>query len=264
MNHGQEKTFLEGLWYGVLISLWMLEELMSEGSYIPKLDNLKVEFLKPVLLDDLVKVTINSTIKDKLIVNAITQDKCVCRLTLSKSTDEVQKRQTIETAEAIKLDTPQRLSFNMIESARGSVYIDPEDINLVKEFANSCKFFGIGAIKEIVSLSTLVGMHCPGLHSMFSSFNITLRSSSLKRLYYKTIYANEKLGFAKIGVQGSHLIGQVASYFKQEFVIDTFSNLRFDSSALKGRKALIIGGSGLGLDAAKILKAQGSDDHNYS
>jgi len=245
--------------YGILIVLWVLEELISKGNCSSKFNNFKVDFLKPVLLGDLVTGIIDSTNKDKVIVNVFTQGNLVSRLTISRLTPEIEVIKKHELTESNNLDMPQNLTFDMIKLARGSVSIEPHQEYLRLQFVNSCKFFGAGTLIEILSLSSLVGMHCPGLHSMFSSFNITLQKTSLSRLYYKVIYANEKLGFAKLSVQGNYISGQVSSYFKQELAVETMPYLTFDSSTLKGRKALIIGASGIGLDAARILKAQGAD-----
>ena len=131
-------------------------------------------------------------------------------------------------------------------------------------FPDVIKKMPLQQVAELLAISRLVGMECPGYHSMLSAVDATFvkttgRSSSLT---YAVSDYDERFSLCSVRACGPGLRGMVKAFFRpppREQESFTDMRAKVDMKEFKGQNALIIGGSrGLGEVAAKLLAAGGA------
>lgn len=137
------------------------------------------------------------------------------------------------------------------------------EAQIVDEFPNAARVLGAERVKGLAALSTLVGMVVPGMHSIFSRFDVDLTDTPAKdgALKFEVRKVDDRFRIVDIAVQGSGLSGAAHAFARQPPVEQR--PLR-DLQEMVGRgefastKALVVGGSrGLGAATAKIIAAGG-------
>jgi len=144
----------------------------------------------------------------------------------------------------------------------GTVHLASALSRINDQFPNAARWLGVERVAALLSLSRLVGMECPGLHSIFSSFAIELLPEiTTPSLGYKVASVDERFRLLKIDVHGLGVRGSVEAFARHPPIsqrpIEELSKL-VDPKEFAGQRALIIGGSrGLGELTAKLLAAGG-------
>jgi hypothetical protein len=152
--------------------------------------------------------------------------------------------------------------FQELEGLLGSLNVGIDAALAKKLFPGFVADFGLAALAELLALTRLVGMRCPGRHSIFSQFDVTLgRSGVPGRLNFRVERTDERFLGVDMVVEGARLSGKLRAFFRPPpqaqpgiAEIATFvGQHEFERSA-----SLIVGGSrGLGETTAKIIAAGG-------
>lgn len=114
----------------------------------------------------------------------------------------------------------------------------------------------------LLGISNIIGMQCPGYHSLFSSFNIFWSGSSDNFIKYQISDYNERFSSIKIMIKSGDAKGQLHSFIRpslveQKLTGDIKNNI--PAKIFSKWKVLIIGGSrGLGEASVKILTQGGA------
>ena len=122
-------------------------------------------------------------------------------------------------------------------------------------------------LADLLATTRIVGMECPGMHSVFSGFKLMRRpdgeigtSAQMRYFVEKT---DVRFRMARIGVVGGYFTGTLDTFFRpppveQPALASIMTSVAAETFA--SRRALIVGGSrGLGEVAAKLLIAGGAD-----
>jgi len=118
---------------------------------------------------------------------------------------------------------------------------------------------------DLMATTRIVGMHCPGLHSIYSEFKLQRRDAPQVQpaMAFEVIKADPRFQKVRIGVQGALMAGLLEAFFRappvaQRSLAEVAAST--DAGCLAGQKALVVGGSrGLGELAAKMLLAGGAE-----
>lgn len=119
---------------------------------------------------------------------------------------------------------------------------------------------GADGIHLLGQLSTLVGMGCPGLHSIFSSFELH-RSDARDKGRFRVVKFDNRFRLMRIAIQGAWR-GEVRAFVRsppqpQPSMEDVMRQVR--PQLPQGHRSWVLGGSrGLGELAAKVAAAAGS------
>lgn len=130
---------------------------------------------------------------------------------------------------------------------------------------------------QLLALTRIVGMICPGEDSIFTKFNLVFSpvvGAAENKLHYQVNTTDERFSRIAIGVHSQDLNGELLANFRIPYVKQaSYESItaQISPQAFTGQRAIIIGGSrGLGEVAAKIIAAgggktlityyQGSDD----
>ena len=132
-----------------------------------------------------------------------------------------------------------------------------------RHFPHASSAIGSYRLAGIALLSTLVGMICPGLHSLFGGFAIELVDNSHNQdcIGFQVSGTDERFRMVRMSVSGGGIAGSVQAFLRwppiaQAALSEIMSIV--GPAEFAGSIALIIGGSrGLGALTAKILAAGG-------
>ncbi|MET0910772.1 MAG: SDR family NAD(P)-dependent oxidoreductase [Ilumatobacteraceae bacterium] len=148
-------------------------------------------------------------------------------------------------------DTPRTVEIAEVEGMAGRI-----DLN-------------VSSAPEAVlpALSRLVGMHVPGLHSVFSSFDVTFSAgdptSGNDHLDYVVDTVDERFGRIGIAVSNARTSGRVVAFFRPPPTVQPSPEqwpAMPEPGEFAGQRAMVVGGSrGLGAATAMLLAAGGAE-----
>jgi acyl dehydratase len=122
-----------------------------------------------------------------------------------------------------------------------------------------------GWIADLLATTQIIGMRCPGLHSIYSGFKLQRSSagSTPQAMHYHVQGTEQRLQMIRLQVAGAHLNGTIEAFFRARPVAQR--PLREIATAVPprlfaGHRVLVVGGSrGLGELTAKIAAAGGAN-----
>jgi hypothetical protein len=156
---------------------------------------------------------------------------------------------------------PANLSFAEMETRNGTIPLPDHTGTLGQRFPAATAALGAERVTFLATASYLVGMVCPGLHSIFRGLNLAV-SRNEPNLRFHVSYADEDYRLIRMAVAGGGWTGSVDAYARPEpakqagmAVIAT----KVTPGEFSDAFALVVGGSrGLGEVVAKILAAGGA------
>jgi acyl dehydratase/NAD(P)-dependent dehydrogenase (short-subunit alcohol dehydrogenase family) len=135
---------------------------------------------------------------------------------------------------------------------------------IARLFPHAAEHLGAPCVEAIARLSTLVGMVCPGLHSIFSGLSIGITrtpSEEANGLSFQVTNVDERFRMAEIAVRGGGIFGTVTAFVRQPPIAQPSVRelaRMVSEQEFSGVTALIVGGSrGLGALTAKAIVAGG-------
>jgi acyl dehydratase len=161
--------------------------------------------------------------------------------------------------------TPCELDLADVEGRKGRLPIGPDLASVRKTFPRTSAALGATAAAALVATSRLVGMECPGLHSIFSGLSIRMREANTDEagagLAWRVRRVDRRLRKIDLDVRGGGISGRLETFLRVPPTRQSSMNevsSRVDPRAFAGHCALVIGGSrGLGEVTAKIIAAGG-------
>jgi acyl dehydratase len=138
----------------------------------------------------------------------------------------------------------------------------PSTLQIAEAFPKLTEKWTARGVAALGQTSRLVGMICPGLHSIYSALEFTLdREDPSRGLGFLVQSMDERTKLVTIAVRGSGIAGSVTAFVRPKPVsMPAISVLarRVDPAAFSSRRALVVGGSrGLGEATAKLIAAGG-------
>jgi len=157
------------------------------------------------------------------------------------------------------------VSFEAMAGMSGRLaFASPPDA-VAPLFPSASRWLGPRRVAALAASTLLVGMVCPGLHSIFAGFSVEACGEPDRaddRLAFKVTATEPRFQAVQMAIAGGGLVGAVQSYARtpptpQASVQDLAEAVK--PGEFSGAFALIIGGSrGLGEVAAKLLAAGGA------
>jgi acyl dehydratase/NAD(P)-dependent dehydrogenase (short-subunit alcohol dehydrogenase family) len=130
-------------------------------------------------------------------------------------------------------------------------------------FPHASSAIGNTRVAAVALLSSLVGMICPGLHSLFGAFAVELVDNSRDRdcIRFQVSGTDERFRMVRMSVSGAGICGSVQAFLRRPPITQaSLSEIMtiVGPTEFAGSTALIVGGSrGLGALTTKILAAGG-------
>jgi acyl dehydratase/NAD(P)-dependent dehydrogenase (short-subunit alcohol dehydrogenase family) len=162
-------------------------------------------------------------------------------------------------------DRPFELEMADLAMQRGAVGFATEPTELEAAFPAAAAWLRGRRLTALACCSRLVGMVCPGLHSIFNRVDVNLVDEGDAPELLKFSVTNVDLRFrnVRMAVTGGGILGTLVATARQPPTRQpSMSEISgsLEPGSFAGAKALVVGGSrGLGELTAKILAAGGAD-----
>lgn len=240
--------------HGVHILLWTLDALLQIQPLT--LRRVHATWVKPVVLGDRLRLECNT---DFTLVRAFLGPEPVMVARLETGT-ATQGHAFHAAGEA--LVAPVVHDFETMAESRGAVALPAEAGQLGERFGALSQAIGSQALAGLAALSTLVGMHCPGLHSMLSEADATFSAAADRPvLEYAVTHWMPQFSRLEIEARGLGLEAQVQAFAgePERPLANEVVREAVGASAFAGAAPLIIGATaGLGSITARLLAAGGA------
>ena len=252
--------------YGMHLLLWALDALAERGAIDTTLSRIRVRFVKWVYLNDSVCLVLPSaeTAQPKR-VELFVDEVLVATIALSygtplQSSHEALQAEAPHPRRAISVEH----ALETLEGMQGTIEAcDAHEATAL--FPALARIFGPALAAEIASVSYVVGMIAPGLHSIDSRADWTLHTPSLNREHtfsYRVNSVDERFRLARVQVEGRQIRGTVEALVRRPPVQQLSlaeARQRVQTDTFRHICALVIGGSrGVGEATAKLLLAGGA------
>jgi acyl dehydratase/NADP-dependent 3-hydroxy acid dehydrogenase YdfG len=248
--------------HGVHLLLWGLDALARSEHALPPIRRLKAQFKHFVAVDERVAVAA-----------ARTEAGVILRLTAAGITVAqlvVDFGAAVQAAEAVPgepVPVPAEardLSFEATAGMSGKLaFASPPDA-IAAMFPAAASRFGPRRLAALAATTLLVGMVCPGLHSIFAGLTVEACDEPVPedRLSFRVTATDARVRSVRMAVAGGGVAGAVESYARlpptSQASVQDLADL-VEPGEFSGAVALVIGGSrGLGEVTAKLLAAGGA------
>jgi NAD(P)-dependent dehydrogenase (short-subunit alcohol dehydrogenase family) len=251
--------------HGINLLLWSFDCFASAQLDLPPLSSFSAKFNKFVYLGEQVELRL------------VQQEPNCSRLSLSVDND-IRSEVTIEFG-APEQHLPQWVDRSLVPQSPVPAALDPSLKQIpersgslafcmtaeqgVALFPSAARWLGARRIMALAASSYLVGMVCPGLHSLYSELSIEAcpESDAVEFLAYRVSKIYPRLRLAKQEIAGGGIAGTVTCFVRtppvQQVTMEKLAGI-VDSAEFAGSVALVVGGSrGLGELTAKLIATGG-------
>jgi acyl dehydratase len=249
--------------HGVHTTLWMLDQLGRQRLLTTAVKELQIRFAKPVRVGDGVRLNIGSRSDRAVTVNALADGVLTTTLRLGLDPDAPNEVPAIRAFDG-PLDPPGdplELGPSEIEERAGTIRFAADLEAFSEAFPEAALLVGAHRLRGLAALSRLVGMECPGLHSVFGSIRVELTGEDDSEIDYRVESFDQRFNMLGIAINGAGLKGKVQAFLRPKPVrqpsATEVAGLVVEG-AYAGHHALIVGGSrGLGELTAKLVAGGG-------
>ncbi len=257
-------TFGETVHHGVHVLMTALDHVFGKVAGCIELQDISASFHAPLPTSARFEVEIREESEERLefvLVHDLQKIQTV-KLTYS----EIDQLPEPNNARPGPADECIELSFEEASRAEGLAVLSIDQHTLRALFPNLNRAVPGAQCAALVAATRIVGMQCPGLHSVFVKLKLEFGPKeyhSATELNFRTSRADQKSSYLEISLQGSGIAGVVSALYRPRPVDQaTYSDIKsvLKSGEFGGQRALIIGGSrGLGEVTAKSIAAGGGD-----
>ena len=242
--------------HGINAMIVAIREWSQSSNTMFLIERLRCKFTKPIFLNKKILFEIKN-IDDKVKINLIQDDEIKMRIIMSLDSIQ-QKNEVIKEFDSFTEGQPNNISF---EELRG--YSKTINCSINKKLAEDyysqefIKKIGYKQLAEIISFSRIVGMHAPGLNSIFSELSFFKNVNESNDIFFKVESVDERFNIINIESNGPNFKSDIKAFYrplqvKQKNIQELKKNLYIDE--FKNFRALVIGASrGLGELTAKCL-----------
>jgi len=161
---------------------------------------------------------------------------------------------------------PDVLTMTGIQNLTGEITQAVDRDQLQQTFPKCIETFGLNNVVRILGLTRLVGMTCPGYHSMFSGLDLFFDGPCQNGATdFKVTRHDDRISMIDMDVKGGTMTGVLNTFLRPPPVQQpdmAFIENIVSKNSFKNVRALIIGGSrGLGEITAKIIASGGGHVH---
>jgi NAD(P)-dependent dehydrogenase (short-subunit alcohol dehydrogenase family) len=159
---------------------------------------------------------------------------------------------------------PRDLSLKQMDGLSGRLAFVSTPATIAAMFPAASRWLGPRRVAALAATSLLVGMVCPGLHSIYG--DLTVEACDEKdpedRLGFRVVSTEPRFRLVRLAIEGGGLVGSIKTVARMPPTPQASSSELADvveSGEFAGSTALVVGGSrGLGEVTAKLLAAGGA------
>lgn len=253
--------------HGVHILLWALDNWFATHTEHATLQAVQARFLRPVALDEQVHCALTSEQLHCFEIEVLSGGSIATTIRIGKrqggrENSEPMHSDCLKTCFPAKR-SPRVLSEDELEADSGSLDLCLNIEAAAKLFPHLTRCVSPRQIAVILCTTRLVGVKCPGLHSIYSELDLAFAAApGCATLNYEVSSLDRRFGLASIKVSAPGITGVLKAFLRpapQEQASFLKLKGQVESNEFALQRALVIGGSrGLGEVAAKFLSAGGA------
>ena len=250
--------------HGVHTLIWALETLMQTQT--GRLCEVRARFIKPIYAGDEVNVVVKQQGVDQVKLDITICDLVAVKLTIAFSSSRTNKFDPItrtDSAVTPLLKQPAEETLDQMSGREGNCQYEMSAPAAAAAFPALTRSTSEDVICGLLLSSYVIGMECPGLHSMLSEMSLCLPEAAdhQQSLAFSVESVDPRFRLVTLQICGFGISGKVTSFVRQPPVRQP-GMLEIKSLVTPGEFAgstvLIVGGSrGLGEITAKIIAAGG-------
>lgn len=250
--------------HGIHAFLWALDNWLEIHTTPLDLCAVKVVFRTAIGVGETVSYSINRDDKNRVEIELVTEAGKAARIYVDWSRSKRQRSELLST-ECPEQRKCRILSTEEAATASGSLALCLNLESAAKLFPNLVRILSPIQVAEILATTRLVGMECPGLHSMYSELNLAFctEADGPPVLTYEVVSCDARFSLLSMKVEAPGMEGTIKAFLRpspQEQAGFMDLHRQVNAGEFAGQRALIIGGSrGLGEVTAKLLAAGGAE-----
>jgi NAD(P)-dependent dehydrogenase (short-subunit alcohol dehydrogenase family) len=249
--------------HGIHALIWALEILFHQNSDSLKLVSLKTYFNQPIGLGDPVQFILKTKDKTQAEIQLLCKSEQAVRIIICYERYNNKNYFSFPDSNPEVRDCLDR-NPGQLANASGSLELCLNKIEAALRFPNLMRVLPSNQLAELMALTRLVGMECPGLHSIFSDLNIDFSNSKDDSTFlsYEVLSYDSRISLLTQNVQSPSMKGVIRAFLRpppkfQETYQDLSKQVKKEE--FSNQTALIIGGSrGLGEVTGKLLAGGGA------
>ena len=200
--------------HGMHMVLWSLDALIGAGLVAGPIATLRVQFQKFVYDGDEVALSRVRLTETALRTALVVGDSGVASLDVGFGPPAVESAALLST-QPVSITTPAALDLTDLPGRAGWLP-NLADEPIVRLFPRVAECLGPARVRALARISALVGMACPGLHSMSASYSIKIAGAEGgSGLSFAVQDVDERFRRAEIAVAGSGIVGTVTAFLRQ-------------------------------------------------
>src|ERR1700722_1375711 len=247
--------------HGIHDLLWAMDAVLRSSSF--NVHGIKVRFQQPFFLDEIARIEIRSRTETAINLEIIAAGTVIATIRLSSKPATAPALARPIAVAPQPIAEPTDIPFGQMADRKGSVAADTDGDELRRLFPALSDSIGIPAVQALLATSQIIGMACPGLHSLFAGLDVSRdpASASERALCYAVSKTDARFRSLQIEVSGSGISGRLDAFARLPPTAQpdmAAISARVTKGAFAGQRVLIIGGSrGLGEVTARIVAAGG-------
>lgn len=251
---------VHGIHHVLLALEALLKYLLKTTGCRSTLVGITAQFLKPVLVEDSIDIYLTERKSETSQLICVVCEEQVVTITFRFGLAPVRKQ---------KLSIPSLVkepiiaaTFDELKNAAGQISVGLDSSLAKKLFPRATKLLGTVRVAHLLALTRLIGMRCPGLHSMSGQYDVSwISCDGSGPLKYRVVKSDDRFRRLHIEVSSGQLNGTLSAFVlpAPEQQLNTAAiKTRVPAGSFSSSCALIVGGSrGLGEITAKIIAAGG-------
>lgn len=245
--------------HGMHLVVRALDQLLGEVDPARVPAGVKATFRAPVGIDDPLVTSMTDGSDDAVTVRVDNGEARAVDLTVELGE---------HAADPGELDPPRAIgdvevrALDDLPGVSGAIDVSGDADELSRRFPAASRRLGVRAVAELLAMSRIVGMHAPGLHSLFSSVTVRRRPEPLTThaVAYTVARVDDRFRLATIDVDGPNWQGRLQAFVRPEPVDVDVDRAVVSPGEFAGQRWLVVGGTrGLGAAATELLRAGGAD-----
>jgi hypothetical protein len=233
--------------HGIHSLLWAVESLLLTAGFDVK--NIRVRFQQPLFPNEAAEVAIAGRTDTSIDLDVIAAGTVIVAIKLSAQPGKVSGLQQ-GSPPVQELPHPRDLPFEQMSGHRGAVTAPASEDDVRKLFPALAEAIGPVTVSGLMATSLIIGMACPGLHSLFAGLDVSIDGSSIGPLGYAVAKTDARFRSLQLDVAGSGLSGWLEAFARPQPPVQPDMNAvaeRVAKNVFAGQRALVAGGSrGLG------------------
>lgn len=250
--------------HGMHLLLWALDEWLSDQPLSNAGISIKAQFQRPSPIDLPLELEFAARSHEALKVRVRAGAADFARFSARRSTARMADSQPMIGSESPKRYAPCELTEREIGRCQGHEQLTYDRQACADQFPHVTRHMTAEQIAALLGYTRVVGMQCPGLHSLLSEMTLADDpGENSGGLSYSVTEFDDRFGLAVLAMRTQNTLGTVKAFLRPPpRAQPAFSELqsRVVADEFSGQRALVVGGSrGIGEVTAKLLAAGGAN-----